>query len=247
MQRLPDAVRKLTEHQRVVCQHAVNTLNDMLDVAKIENGTYLPKEDVVDLGALCARAAELQGPRLQHAVELIVDAPQPGSLVVLTDRVLLLQFMTNLLSNAAKFTSTGKVLIFCAALEHSSSSMADVVLAVADTGPGIAPAQQKRVLMAFTTGDAVPHEDLSDTAAASRSTGIGLRLADLIANVLSLHGGPEVEVDEDDEAKEPDALPRVRSRRPAVLRRLHAVDANRVHRTMPGVVSFLLKRPFGPI
>ena len=60
MQRLPDAVRKLTEHQRVVCQHAVNTLNDMLDVAKIENGTYLPKEDVVDLGALCARAAELQ-------------------------------------------------------------------------------------------------------------------------------------------------------------------------------------------
>merc|ERR1712159_143147 len=52
--------------------------------------------DVVDLGALCARAAELQGPRLQHAVELIVDAPQPGSLVVLTDRVLLLQFITNL-------------------------------------------------------------------------------------------------------------------------------------------------------
>ena len=65
--------------------------------------------------------------------------------------------------------------------------------------------------MAFTTGDAVPHEDLSDTAAASRSTGIGLRLADLIANVLSLHGGPEVEVDEDDETKEPDALPRVPS------------------------------------
>jgi len=90
--------------------------------------------------------------------------------------------------------------------------MADVVLAVADTGPGIAPAQQKRVLMAFTTGDAVPHEDLSDTAAASRSTGIGLRLADLIANVLSLHGGPEVEVDEEDtEMKDADALPRVPS------------------------------------
>ena len=199
---LPDAVRKLTEHQRVVCQHAVNTLNDMLDVAKIENGTYLPKEDVVDLGALCARAAELQGPRLQHAVGLVVDAPKPGELVVLTDRVLLLQFMTNLLSNAAKFTSTGKVLIYCAALNRSSAGMADVCLAVADTGPGIAPAQQKRVLMAFTTGDAVPHEDLSDTATASRSTGIGLRLADLIANVLSLHGGPDVEVPEADLPKE---------------------------------------------
>ena len=100
--------------------------------------------------------------------------------------------------------------------------------------------------MAFTTGDAVPHEDLSDTAAASRSTGIGLRLADLIANVLSLHGGPEVEVDEDDEAKEPDALPRVRSRRPAVLRRLHAIDARRLQETRSWVVSFSILRPFGP-
>ena len=38
----------------------------------------------------------------------------------------------------------------------------------------------------------------------------------------------------------------VRSRRPAVLRRLHAIDATRVHLTMKWVVSFLLKRPFGP-
>jgi len=38
----------------------------------------------------------------------------------------------------------------------------------------------------------------------------------------------------------------VRSRRPAVLRRLHAIDATRVHQTRSGVVSFLLKRPFGP-
>ena len=38
----------------------------------------------------------------------------------------------------------------------------------------------------------------------------------------------------------------VRSRRFEVLRRLHAIDATRVHLTMPGVVSFLLKRPFGP-
>ena len=38
----------------------------------------------------------------------------------------------------------------------------------------------------------------------------------------------------------------VRSRRPAVLRRLHAVDATRVHLTMKWVVSFSILRPFGP-
>ena len=38
----------------------------------------------------------------------------------------------------------------------------------------------------------------------------------------------------------------VRSRRPAVLRRLHAIDATRVHLTMKWVVSFAILRPFGP-
>ena len=38
----------------------------------------------------------------------------------------------------------------------------------------------------------------------------------------------------------------VRSRRPAVLRRLHAVDATRFHLTMKWVVSFSISRPFGP-
>ncbi|KAH8072255.1 hypothetical protein JL720_11297 [Aureococcus anophagefferens] len=52
----PKQVRQLTEHQRLVCQHAVNTLNDMLDVAKIENGMYTPGGRVVDLGDLCSRA-----------------------------------------------------------------------------------------------------------------------------------------------------------------------------------------------
>ena len=37
-----------------------------------------------------------------------------------------------------------------------------------------------------------------------------------------------------------------RSRRPAVLRRLHAIDATRVHQTRSWVVSFSILRPFGP-
>jgi hypothetical protein len=41
-------------------------------------------------------------------------------------------------------------------------------------------------------------------------------------------------------------VPPVRSRRPAVLRRLHAVDATRVHQMTSWVVSLLILRPFGP-
>ena len=42
------------------------------------------------------------------------------------------------------------------------------------------------------------------------------------------------------------AILEVRPRRPAVPRCLHAVDATRVHQTMPGVLSFSSLRPFGP-
>ena len=39
----------------------------------------------------------------------------------------------------------------------------------------------------------------------------------------------------------------VKSRRPAVLRCLHAIDATRVHQTRSWVVSYSIMRPFGPI
>ena len=103
IKKLPEEVRQLTEHQRLVCAHAVNTLNDMLDVSRMENGTYKPSSMVIDLGALCNQAAKLQGPRLKSGVQLHLDCPQPGALIVLSDPALLLQYLTNLLSNAAKF------------------------------------------------------------------------------------------------------------------------------------------------
>lgn len=36
LRELPTRVRKLTDHQRLVCQHAVDTLNDMLDVRALK-------------------------------------------------------------------------------------------------------------------------------------------------------------------------------------------------------------------
>ena len=178
---LPEEVRKLTEHQRLVCQHAVNTLNDMLDVARMENGTYRPSMEVIDLGALCRQAAALQSPRLKQGVDMILDVPKDGELVVLSDPALLLQYLTNLLSNAAKFTELGHVMVTCDHRIVANSGWVEVILGVCDTGPGIRQQDQERVLQAFTTGTAVPREDIGPAA---RSTGIGLRLANLIAQIL---------------------------------------------------------------
>merc|ERR1719231_1879055 len=102
----------------------------------------------------------------------------------LSDPVLLLQYLTNLLSNAAKFTETGHVLVICD-VTQLNEEWSSVSLGVADTGPGIPEADQERVLTAFTTGNAVPRED---AGTATRSTGIGLRLANLIAQILGKQG-----------------------------------------------------------
>jgi len=179
---LATKIRQLTEHQRTVCQHAVDTLNDMLDVAKLEAGTFIPKTDVVDLTLLCHEAMQLQGPRLRFGVSWKLNVPPQGQAVVYSDRVLLLQFLTNLLSNAAKFTWSGGVSVECNLRDDPERK--DCVIArvgVSDSGPGIPAEDQERVLDAFTTGSAVPREDFD---VSTRNTGCGLRLADLIVKAL---------------------------------------------------------------
>jgi hypothetical protein len=82
---------------------------------------------------------------------------------------------------AAKFTSAGGVVLVCIVREAGPNWL-DVTLGVADSGPGIAKESQRHVLRAFTTGDALPQED---TIGGAKSTGIGLRLADLIAHTIT--------------------------------------------------------------
>jgi len=181
LRELPTRVRELTDHQRLVCQHAVDTLNDMLDVAKMENGTYTLKREVIDLGELCRRAAALQSPRMRSRVSLELNIPAPETFYVISDSVLLLQYLSNLLSNAAKFTAEGGVSLVCIARE-AGPDWVEVTLGVADSGKGISRDAQQVVLRAFTTGDALPQED---TIGGMKGTGIGLHLADLIVHTIT--------------------------------------------------------------
>jgi hypothetical protein len=150
-------------------------------VAKMENGTYTPKHEVIDLGELCTKAAALQSPRMRPNVILELNVPAPNTSFIISDSVLLLQYLSNLLSNAAKFTVDGGVVLVCIVRE-AGPNWIEVTLGVADSGPGIATEAQRHVLRAFTTGDALPQED---RIGGTKSTGIGLRLADLISKTLT--------------------------------------------------------------
>ena len=125
----------------------------------------------VDLDELVRRTVEALRTRFTDA-ELTVDVATDAGTAVLGDDARLTQVVTNLLTNAAKFTPPGgRVTV------TTARSGADAVLTVADTGPGIAEDELPHVFERFWRG----------RAAGGRS-GTGIGLAVVAALVRAHHG-----------------------------------------------------------
>ncbi|CAM9219386.1 unnamed protein product, partial [Heterosigma akashiwo] len=92
---------------------------------------------------ICHEAMQLQCPRLRPGVAWKLKVPPQGQAIVYSDRVLIIQFLTNLLSNAAKFTSKGGIKVFLEVADHPTRDNCIMAkLGVADSGPGIIPEDQ---------------------------------------------------------------------------------------------------------
>jgi signal transduction histidine kinase len=154
--------------------HLLNIINDVLDMAKIEAGHATPDEEMFDLGEeilaalrMVATRAEVGGLRLQSRIE-------PGLPAIRADRRMIKQILVNLLSNAVKFTPRGGQVVVSAAREADGS----LVIAVSDTGIGIAAEDLERVLQPFAQAD-------TGLARRYEGTGLGLPICKALAE---LHG-----------------------------------------------------------
>jgi CheY-like chemotaxis protein len=105
---------------------------------------------------------------------LTVTATVPEGLpVIRSDRQKVKQILLNLLTNALKFTPRGSVTVSCT---HQRADRT-ISIAVADTGIGIAPADQERIFEAFSQAD-------STSAREGGGTGLGLAICQRLASVL---------------------------------------------------------------
>ncbi|HZO94643.1 MAG TPA: ATP-binding protein [Candidatus Baltobacteraceae bacterium] len=151
-------------------------VNDLLDLAKAESGRLEPIVARVDLEALLGELRGALRPLLRPRVELAFDATGVGPLE--TDRTLLTQALRNLLTNAVKFTTAGSIRVTARRREGF-----EVEIAVADTGIGIAPADQPRVFEEF-------FQVRGALQAERRGTGLGLpyarRVVEMLGGRLSL-------------------------------------------------------------
>lgn len=145
---------------------------ELLDLAQIESGqavVRLVPIQVRDLMVSAVGRLRLQAERKDQELSVQVDE----GLEALADRDQIARALGNLVHNAIKFTQEGGKIRLTARRTDS-----DIVIAVADNGAGIVPADQSRVFERFYRGD----------RARLRQSGTGLGLA-IAKHVVEAHGG----------------------------------------------------------
>jgi len=128
--------------------HMAQLLDDLLDVARIRHGKITLKAERIELTNIVNDAIETYRPLIEsRGQELIISKPATPQWIE-GDRVRLTQVLSNLLNNAAKYTSAGGKIRLSVILEGS-----DVVIEVRDTGVGISPDILPHVFDLFTQAD----------------------------------------------------------------------------------------------
>jgi CheY-like chemotaxis protein len=174
----------------------LNLISDILDLSKIESGTVTVEPEEVSFGSVrdaVERSFRHLAESKHLAFDIELDPELPRSMN--TDVKRLQQVLKNLLSNAFKFTSQGRVIFRMNVAssgwttDHVALNNAAKVIAfeVRDTGIGISPDKQKIIFEAFHQADA-------GTSRRYGGTGLGLaisrELATLLGGEIRLNSAP---------------------------------------------------------
>lgn len=153
--------------------HISRLVDDLLDVARITRGKLELALEPVDVADAIARAVEIVSPLLeQRRHQLLINATR--GIRVNADPSRLTQVVSNLLTNAAKYTAPGgRVEISCGAKGD------EVFISVRDNGEGIESDLLPRVFDQFVQGERTFDRGQG---------GLGIGLA-LVKNLVTLHGG----------------------------------------------------------
>ncbi|MCC6556499.1 MAG: response regulator [Polyangiaceae bacterium] len=166
-------------------EHLLGLINDILEMAKIEAGRLTLSESGFDLHALLSDIEEMFGVQARRkGLELILDRGPEVPRFVRADHAKLRQVLINLLGNALKFTSKGRVLLRVWARQVSrpdegeAPGWARLLFEVSDTGRGIAPEELGALFQAFSQA--------GGGREARQGTGLGLAIS---RELVRLMGG----------------------------------------------------------
>ena len=179
-----EGVYKMDREQLLSIQHETERMSRMVEelqtLASAEAGNLKFDKQNVSAGKIldrmialfCARAEE-KGVVLEKKV-LPVDANGTGHMVVHADEDKIVQVLTNIMSNALRYTPSGGTITLSATQEDGG-----IRIDIKDTGPGIPPEELSRVFERFYR---------LDRARSREKGGLGLGLA-ISREIISAHGG----------------------------------------------------------
>ncbi|MEI7672383.1 MAG: ATP-binding protein, partial [Deltaproteobacteria bacterium] len=175
---LTDKQREYAEKIRISGETLLVVLNDILDYSRIEAGKMALENIPFLVEAVIANVVNLFGPiAAEEKIEIhtIIDPELPA---LRGDSHRLTQVISNLVSNAVKFTKTGEIRV-AACIRRRTGVEAELEISVQDTGIGMTEEEISRLFTAFTQAD-------SSTARRFGGTGLGLAIS---RNLVELMGG----------------------------------------------------------
>ncbi|MEL6134315.1 MAG: ATP-binding protein, partial [Bacteroidota bacterium] len=177
---------KLTDEQQEQLQIIRNSsenlltiINDILDFSKIESGKMKLENRDISLRTCIHQVVELFTPQAElKQVRMQMDVEQSVPQTIMGDRVRLSQILTNLVSNAVKFTERGSVRLSLTSLgETSDGQHLNLKFGVHDTGIGIPEEKIGRLFQAFEQVDA-------STTRKFGGTGLGLAICKQLVHLM---------------------------------------------------------------
>ena len=172
-------LRKVESNAR----HLLGLINDVLDLSKVESGkmeVYVESFDIAPMVEDVASAVQSLVGKKRNRLEVKLD---PGLGTMQSDFTKVRQMLLNLLSNAAKFTEDGGIVL---SASREAGPGGRVLFAVSDTGVGMSEEQLGRLFQRFTQADA-------STTRRFGGTGLGLSLtrafADMLGGTVSVASG----------------------------------------------------------
>ena len=170
---LPPKTKEVLDRVQKNGKHLLGLINDVLDLSKIEAGQLvlgLAEYSMKDIVQTVVSATESLAAAKKLPLTVAVSDQMP---LGRGDERRIAQVLLNLVGNAIKFTDDGEVRIAASAANGMFS------VAVIDTGPGIAVAEQARIFHEF-------HQVDSSNTKKKGGTGLGLAIA---KRIVELHGG----------------------------------------------------------
>ncbi len=154
-------------------RHLLELINDILDLSKIEEGKMTLYPETFEIATLINNVVQTVKPLIEKNGNILEIGCDPQLGTMFADQTRVRQVLLNLLSNAAKFTTNGKVTLRIWTEKEDKGGdylQEKIIFTVSDTGIGITYHQQEQLFKPFTQGDA-------STTKKYGGTGLGLAIS----------------------------------------------------------------------